>query len=215
MKYFDVNSKKFILFISFQMGTLPTLPFKVGMNIQKWAERKASQLPHPSLQYAIEKTLDFCKIHPYVGGFAILASAISLGPMLLLIGFLVLTNGCLLIGGFLVELVIIGTALSIFLPIFMFTCSVSFFITTIFGTLSYIFGNNVMKPKSKVKQKAQKMNQPIAENIEGTYDDLKADLLKEEEVESKMTQTYDWVDQTGNDTKERWPDQIFDEVTED
>ena len=183
------------------------------MNIQRWAEKKAAQLQHPSLQNAIKAGLEFCKLHPYVGGFAILASAISLGPLSLLIGFLVVTNCCLLIGGFLVELVILGTAVSIFLPIFMFTCSVSFFITTIFGTISYIFGNNVRIPKLKAKEKAQKMTQPVAENIEGTYDDLKEELLKEDEVESKMTQTYDWVAQTGNEIKEDFCDQIVGKVS--
>ena len=214
MRCFLDNCNKFwIKIISFQMGTLPTLPFKVGMNIQKWAEKKADQLQHPSLQNVVKTGLDFCTTHPYVGGFAILASAISLGPLSLLIGFLVVTNCCLLVGGFLVELVILGTAVSIFLPIFMFTCSVSFFITTIFGTLSFIFGNNVRIPKLKAKERAQKMTEPVAENIKGTYDYLDMELLKEDEVESKMTQTYDWVDQTGNEIKGDFCDQIVGKVS--
>lgn len=196
------------------MGSLPAFPFRVGMNIQKWAEKNAAKLPYPSLQNVIKKTVDFCKIHPYIGGFAVLASAISLGPLSLLISFLVLTNCCLLIGGFFAELVILGTAISIFLPIFMFTCSVSFFITTIFGTLSYILGNNARMPKSKAKEKSQKTTQLVAENIAGiTYDDLKEELWKEEEVESKMTQTYDWVDETENEIKENLLDQIVADVS--
>ena len=176
------------------MAALPSLPFKVGIDVYNWAENKVGNMDYPLVKQISRRAMKFCKDHPFIGACALLTGITTLGPMTLLIGFLLFTNTCLLIGFAVIEFFIVGIALSFFIPVFLVASAFSVTATSCFAVVSHIWSGS--KQKGEKTRKSQKpVSNLMAENITSLP-------TKKEEFDNKMTQTTDWVEKTGWEAEE-------------
>ena len=178
------------------------MPFRIGMEVYNWAEKKTESLPYPRLKKLASDSLKFCQQHPFAGIFCLLSGAMSLGPITFLVGFLVFANSCLLIGGLVFELLILATALSFFLPTFAFIIFISMVITSVLAVITYILlGGNT---SNIIHSRSAKVKQGLATQTSEQRDSSGAPDLqhKDEDFVNKMTQTTEWVEKTSQDVEE-------------
>lgn len=173
------------------MATLLSPPFKVGMGVYSWAEDKLKSMRYPMVEHLGIRALKFYKAHPFIGIFVALTAIISLGPFTLFAGFLLFSNTCLLLGFAIVEFLIITAGLSLFIPAFLVAIVFSLTAASGLALVSKIWAGNEQK---KIKLRKGKNNKP---NCEFTSANARNPPINTEELESKMTQTTEWVETTG------------------
>lgn len=177
------------------MASLPGLPFKIGMDIYSWAENRIHNTDYPVVKNFGNRSLEFCKNHPFIGGCALLMMISSLGPVAVLFGFLIIANSCLLTGFAVIEFFILAMGLSVFIPVLVTAGIFSVLFTTCLAILHHIFfGGKLRKMKGKespsrnVDVKKEKHGSSLPHFMEG--------------FDEKMTQTIEWVEKTGQIVEE-------------
>ena len=172
------------------MTALSGLPLKVKMDVHKWMEDTFQKISSPLIRHLCMKMFDFCKDHPFIGACVILTAITSLGPLLLLLGFLLFTNTCLLLGFAFVEFLIITAGLSVFIPTVLAGTMFSVAMISGFAVLTKLWLGNEQK---KNKRRGSGSKAP-SETLKGCVGNLP---MKIEEVENKMIQTRDLIGKTG------------------
>lgn len=173
------------------MAALPGLPFKVAMGVYSWAENHMDSINYPVLKELGCKALEFCRNNPVIGGCALLTTVLSLGPITVLLGFLVFANSCLLLGVAALESLMIAMTISVFIPILFVIGTLSFAITTCLAVLHYIlFGRkpNTVKKRGDSKERA---------DIAFLGKNTSCHHRNKDDFDNKMTQTIEWVEKTG------------------